>query len=220
MLSAKYLVRNIAGFIDCIYWRGLLQLPSDFIRAMREASDGRTATDTDSCAFFVYKPINANEGMTAATIIFMCNSVSSKSVLTNVYGSENHGKSKTLNALYDLVKSLPSFKSISFFRLNDNDIKAFFEYKGKIVGIMTMGDPTCENEVDEFLNECTILKCDQIFTSSRTKGFIYNMVKNYAANNGFIYIETSPLFNPEQNISANIQNFLHRTFAYMLEKLI
>ena len=26
-------------------------LPSDFIRAMREASDGRTATDTDSYAF-------------------------------------------------------------------------------------------------------------------------------------------------------------------------
>ena len=30
-------------------------LPSDFIRAMREASDGRTVTDTDSYAFTIFK---------------------------------------------------------------------------------------------------------------------------------------------------------------------
>ena len=29
-------------------------LPSDFDRAMREASDSRTVTDTDSCAFPLY----------------------------------------------------------------------------------------------------------------------------------------------------------------------
>lgn len=34
----------MAGGIDCIYWRGLLQLPSDLDKAMREASDGRTVT--------------------------------------------------------------------------------------------------------------------------------------------------------------------------------
>lgn len=30
LLSALYFGRNIAGCIDCIYKRGLLQLPSDF----------------------------------------------------------------------------------------------------------------------------------------------------------------------------------------------
>ena len=150
----------------------------------------------------------------------MCNSILSIPTLINVYGSENHGKSKTLKALYDLVKSLPSFKSICFCQINNNDIKAFFEYKGKIVGIMTMGDPTCENDVKEFLDKCTSHQCDRIFTASRTKGFIYNMVYSYAANNGFVYIETSPLFNPGQSIPANIQNLLHITFASMLEKLI
>ena len=39
-------------------------LPSDKNRAMREASECRTATDTDSYAFLFYK--NANEGKTAA----------------------------------------------------------------------------------------------------------------------------------------------------------
>ena len=40
-------------------------LPSDIDRAMREASGCRTATDTDSYAFFIFQP-NANEGKTAA----------------------------------------------------------------------------------------------------------------------------------------------------------
>ncbi len=52
--------------VDYIYWRGLLALPSDFDRAMREASACRTATDTDSYAFFHSNPLNANEGKTAA----------------------------------------------------------------------------------------------------------------------------------------------------------
>ncbi len=43
-------------------------LPSDHSRAMREASTSRTATDTDSYAFPIYKPIYANEGMTAAIL--------------------------------------------------------------------------------------------------------------------------------------------------------
>ena len=34
-----------------IFQRGLLALPSDYSRAMREASVRRTATDTDSYAF-------------------------------------------------------------------------------------------------------------------------------------------------------------------------
>lgn len=39
-------------------------MPSDFGKAMPEASIRRTVTDTESYAFFVY--LNANEGMTAA----------------------------------------------------------------------------------------------------------------------------------------------------------
>ena len=42
-------------------------LPSDKNRAMREASECRTVTDTDSCAFFIYQP-NANEGRTAVHV--------------------------------------------------------------------------------------------------------------------------------------------------------
>ena len=61
----RYFVRNMAGRIDCIYERGLLQLPSDMNRAMREASACRTATDTDSYACYINQS-DANERMTAA----------------------------------------------------------------------------------------------------------------------------------------------------------
>ena len=48
---ALYSVRNIAGGIGCIYKRRASSLPSDCNRAMREASESRMATDTDSYAF-------------------------------------------------------------------------------------------------------------------------------------------------------------------------
>ncbi len=48
---ARSFARNSCGCRCCIYKRGFCTLPSDFDRAMREASVGRTATDTDSHAF-------------------------------------------------------------------------------------------------------------------------------------------------------------------------
>ena len=55
--SARYFVRNIAERTDCIYKRRASSLPSNCNRAMREASESRTVTDTDSYASLVYKPI-------------------------------------------------------------------------------------------------------------------------------------------------------------------
>ena len=46
--------RDIAGGIGCIYKRRASSLPSDIDKAMREASNGRTVTDTDSYAFSFY----------------------------------------------------------------------------------------------------------------------------------------------------------------------
>ena len=46
-------MRNSAERNNYIYQRGLLALPSDIDRAMREASGDRTVTDTDSRAYFL-----------------------------------------------------------------------------------------------------------------------------------------------------------------------
>ncbi len=45
------LARDDAGCVVLHILAWASALPSDFDRAMREASDGRTATDTDSYAF-------------------------------------------------------------------------------------------------------------------------------------------------------------------------
>ncbi len=55
-------------------------LPSDFDRAMREASDSRMATDTDSCAFFVY--ILAQYGELVELLIFCMNCQVIRQILT------------------------------------------------------------------------------------------------------------------------------------------
>lgn len=50
---AIFSARSIAGRIGCIYERRASSLPSNCNRAMREASESRTVTDTDSYAFLV-----------------------------------------------------------------------------------------------------------------------------------------------------------------------
>ncbi len=55
------LVKDTVGRAYYIYERGLLQLPSDRKWAMREASESRTVTDTDSYAFFRTKHYRRRE---------------------------------------------------------------------------------------------------------------------------------------------------------------
>ena len=66
MLSPRCLVRDFGESQQLHIQAWASALPSDFDRAMREASVSRMATDTDSYAFSVNP--NANEGKTAAEI--------------------------------------------------------------------------------------------------------------------------------------------------------
>lgn len=63
-------MRDIVESVCCIYKRRASSLPSNMNKAMREASERRTVTDTDSYAFFV-PTIIANERKTEAYIKVM-----------------------------------------------------------------------------------------------------------------------------------------------------
>ena len=76
-------MREIAGCIDCIYKRGLLALPSDMNRAMREASNSRTVTDTDSYALLFYYSLNRLTGESAEQVILNMNSTVKKIILSS-----------------------------------------------------------------------------------------------------------------------------------------
>ncbi|MDE5568108.1 MAG: hypothetical protein K2J12_06670 [Muribaculaceae bacterium] len=149
----------------------------------------------------------------------MCD-INSLPVLINVFGVGEIGKTKTLATLYSQIQNTSSFHYIQDNQINSDDFWAIFNYKGKTVGIITMGDPGSEDVVDKFLNNCSSHHCDIIFTASRTRGEIFGMVMNYANTNGYVFIETSPLHMRFPNGYNGNYNFLHSTFASMLETLI
>ena len=141
-------------------------------------------------------------------------------VLINVFGVSSIGKSSALAVLYQLVKQSPTFHQINYYRFNSTDFSAIFDYKGKRVGIMTMGDPGCEDEVQDFLGECNSNSCTRIFTASRTRGETIGKVIDFANTNGYIFIETSPLHMRFPNGYNGNFEFMHDAFAELLEKLI
>lgn len=75
-------------------------LPSDTNKAMREASRRRTATDTDSYAFFFL--LNANEGMTEGLRIYMGNISLTKLEVENRIRSEFRKQFPNLNFCTDI----------------------------------------------------------------------------------------------------------------------
>lgn len=142
--------------------------------------------------------------------------------LINIFGIGDIGKTETLKVLYRKIEQSPSFSQIDSANVNDNDFWAIVNYKGKKVGIITAGDPGDEikQAVDDFLKKCLSHSCDRIFTVSRTRGEIFGMVINFANNNQYIFIETSPLHMRFPNGYTGNYHCFHDAFATMLDTLI
>ena len=96
---------------------------------MREASACRTATDTDSYVF-LYKPINANEGMTAAP-----------NKLMSTYRVAFMVNGKQLNAYFMSPESY-SGESANKSRLKEMAIRAVQEYLREARSVPSTGTPT------------------------------------------------------------------------------
>ena len=198
-------------------------MPSDKNRAMREASECRTVTDTDSYAFcFITNRQRGEDRGTRKNKMENLQSAdySSRRALINVFGISGIGKTSTLSALYKLVKSSSSFYLIDYFKFKLVDFRAIFEYKGKRIGITTLGDSGTEKQLKDFLDCCKTHSCDRIYTASRTRGAIFEMTIDFANTNSYIYIETSPLNMSYPNGYNGDFGFLHLSFASMLETLI
>ena len=139
----------------------------------------------------------------------------SSPLLVNLFGTSSIGKTSTLDVLYSIAKTHPTFQLIvsqnAFF---------LFRYKQRTIGIITIGDPGCEKQVNFFLNQCHTHKCDRIFTCSRTRGSVLNMIISFANAHQYIYIETSPLHLCYPNGYTGIFSTLHQTFAQMLDTII
>lgn len=143
------------------------------------------------------------------------NDLSSKPCLINLFGTSSIGKTSTLDALYSIARTHPSFQLI-----DSQSAFYLFRYKQKTIGIITIGDPGCNNQVKNFLKQCLTHKCDRIFTCSRTRGGVLNLVISFANANHYTYIETSPLHLLYPHGYSGSFTPMHQTFAQMLNTLI
>lgn len=145
---------------------------------------------------------------------------STPKTLVDCYGISGVGKTSTLKELINILQASPTYTCIHAQPFSPYDLWIICKYKGKTVGVITQGDPGCEDNVKDFLDACKAEDCDIIFTASRTRGEIFGMVINFANTNGYSFIETSPLFMRNPNGYNGNFGSLHEKFADMLETLI
>lgn len=134
-------------------------------------------------------------------------------------GASNVGKTSTLEIL---IKKLLAKDARLIYPTTVSDISSFVicEFGGHRIGIITFGDPTSESEVQACLDDCEKKDCDTIYAASRTRGAVYDILYNFAAEHHFATIETSPLYAWKNTETGLKPDKLNETFAEMLISLI
>ncbi len=107
---------------------------------------------------------------------------------------QNHGKTGSLDCLIQNLCSEPDFELL--YPSGKDEITAFMigRYSEHAVGIITFGDPGYEKTLHECLDVCVSYKCDVIISASRTKWGVYDMLNDFADENGYDIIETAPIY--------------------------
>ncbi len=140
--------------------------------------------------------------------------------LINVFGKACRGKTSTLDCLIKKLISNPDFTLLSPDSGKDINDRIIGRLNNQVIGIITLGDPGQEEEIESFLDECLTNKCDVIYAASRTYGGVYNTEKRFASANGYLFIETSPLYLNLDNGKEINYSYFHELFSEMLYNLI
>lgn len=137
----------------------------------------------------------------------------------------NHGKTGTLDRLIDKIKDSDLFHLI-YPKVKD-DITSFVigQYGAYRFGIITFGDPGCEDELSQCLNSCLDYDCDVVVCASRTKGAVYEMLYTFGKDHHTAILETSPLYlydSWDSTIDCNALNDLTATmlFRFLTETIL
>jgi hypothetical protein len=124
-----------------------------------------------------------------------------------VRGSHNTGKTQSIKKVYEIIIKLKdTYKSLEIEVLDysehsKGDFKAVFKYKGKKIGIESLGDPGSKHK--ERLKELAEDNCEIIITASRTNGetheSVLSIMKEYDYNfywviSQMICVKGDPLF--------------------------
>lgn len=138
-------------------------------------------------------------------------------------GKRASGKSSTLKELLKLFinSNYPIFHNskpmgVEEFWDSPYDGLVIFDIDGKLVGIITMGDPGCEHETEQYREVCLKHNCEILVAATRTKynvGSVYASTYDFAARNGATLLELSPFTAPRNNdwgIPVNTDRLNHR----------
>lgn len=135
-------------------------------------------------------------------------------------GVSAQGKSSVLNLLRQSLEGNSAYKVVMSNPHPDGyDWTSIVEGSFGKVGIITFGDPGAEEHVNALLNEMAAADVSIIFAASRTHGGVWSVLREFASDNGFKIIATSPLHSQSINDLALIDELNH-TESSMLEELI
>jgi len=132
-------------------------------------------------------------------------------IIANI-GTENKGKSTSIKEVFYLLsKRYPH----NVTKLIDNgDIEATIEVKGKLVGIESQGDPN--SRIFETLPELVNMGCEIIVCACRTSGGTKDLVEETCRDNNYTLI-----YSANARTSAdNLLELLNRSYAHAIVKLI
>lgn len=132
---------------------------------------------------------------------------------------QGHGKTSSLNNLIIELRCNHNFKII--YPKETTEINSFVigKYKDKTIGIITFGDPGCENALQSCLDYCIQEHCDVIISASRTKWGIYDKLNNFAKGHEYNIIETAPIFIANWNHQYSIDKIIHESNCLMASTL-
>lgn len=146
--------------------------------------------------------------------------------LVIIKGRKNVGKSTSLRKLIIALSNSP--ESLVLYPQKNGNEEWFFEKredglaviksKGFTIGVITIGDPTAEVGVRNYLNKCEECKCDFIIASARSKGRVLEILRKYANKHTNFILETTPSI-----ITGNIKEYedkVNSKFAHYIFDLI
>lgn len=145
-------------------------------------------------------------------------------IMLIVKGAGSRGKTSTLKKLINLLIYRGANIYYKWDRQysypNDKDWFIILSKEDRKIGIITFGDPGCEDDIADALEESNQEGVDIIIAASRTCGEIYDTLLSFAGRKGFTTIETGTLVLKSEIINTDREDALNKICAQYILNII
>ncbi len=93
-------------------------------------------------------------------------------------------------------------------------------FNNRIIGVITMGDPTTEGFVEESIQKCLDNRCDIIVGATRTKGAVLEIYRKLARNHRVSPITFIPIYSEQAKSDKELSGQLNTISSNALFQLI